>query len=232
MGASGAPYEVLFSGPEGPVADMGREVENAVFLEAFGNTLDVMQAEYTPYDPQSTFIVIRERATGRPASVGRLIVDGPAGMKSLVDLGNEPWNASPEEVLALTGKRISMDELADAATVATLRAHRGVVSLALYQSIYQIMLRSGIRYLVAIQDTKVHRNMSRMLPGSFRPIPDLEQAEYLGVHSVPAWADVSEAEETMKEKAPQLYAMVIGGQGLEDIVGRPDWDAGAALLRP
>ena len=55
----------LFRGDE-PGAELGRHVERAVFLEAFGNTPELLAEEYGPYEASSVFICVVDQLPQAP----------------------------------------------------------------------------------------------------------------------------------------------------------------------
>src|SRR5579875_1985596 len=81
------PFGVYVLRSEDPAAELGRSLERAVFLEAFGNTPELLEVEYSPYESASLFLVVVDHRRRLPAGVMRVICPGgPAGLKSLNDL--------------------------------------------------------------------------------------------------------------------------------------------------
>ena len=54
--------------------DAARDVEGRVFLQAFGNTPEVMEQEYGSYEERSRFIAVIDDATGSALGAARLIL--------------------------------------------------------------------------------------------------------------------------------------------------------------
>src|SRR4051812_3155607 len=71
-------------------SNLGRYVESNVFLKSFGNTPNVMESEYGPYEQASNFFVVIDQETEKPVGVMRVIENSDAGLKSLVDLKRTP----------------------------------------------------------------------------------------------------------------------------------------------
>ena len=69
-----------------PAAELARHVEREVFLEFFGNTPELLAAEYGPYESASVFICVIDHVLRQPAGVMRIIVPSACGAKSLHDL--------------------------------------------------------------------------------------------------------------------------------------------------
>src|SRR5216684_4710946 len=82
-----------------PAAEIARSVERAVFLEAFGNTPELLAAEYGPYESSSLFLCIVDHRARRPAGAMRLIlprISGP-GLKSVNDV-EKAWGEPPSRM--------------------------------------------------------------------------------------------------------------------------------------
>src|ERR1700678_471542 len=87
-----------------PAAEIARGLERRVFLDAFGNTSELLADEYDRYEPASFFVCVIDHRRKVCAAMMRVIVpieNGP-GLKSLRDV--EPtWGASASELLAGCG---------------------------------------------------------------------------------------------------------------------------------
>src|ERR1700722_10662684 len=87
-----------------PGAEIARDLERRVFLDAFGNTPALLAQEYEPYEAASFFVCVIDHRRQVCAAMLRVIVpieNGP-GLKSLRDV--EPtWGASASELLAASG---------------------------------------------------------------------------------------------------------------------------------
>ena len=91
-----------------PAAELARRVEHEVFGEAFGNTPELLAEEYGPYEPASVYCCVLDHRRARPVGALRLILPGPAGLKSLVDV-ERGWGRSGTELLAATGVPVDLD---------------------------------------------------------------------------------------------------------------------------
>src|SRR4051794_29248211 len=118
-----------------------REVEAEVFLQAFGNTSDVMEQEYGPYEDRSRFVTVLDDAVGSALGVARLILPDDAGaLKTLIDVAGEPWHLSVPDTLRAEG--LSGRPVWDVASLAVDRRYRSgaagaEVMLALCHGIYR-----------------------------------------------------------------------------------------------
>lgn len=168
-----------------------REVEAAVFGEVFGNTREQLVTEYGPYEEASHFLLCREAGTDGPIAVARLIAPSPAGLKTLVDIVAEPWNADRDFVVRQAG--LDPERTWDVATLAALpHARRGEASAALYASLVNVVTRAGGTSWTAIIDSKV-LVLLRRAGVSAQALPGLAAAPYLGSpSSLPIYGRVAD----------------------------------------
>jgi hypothetical protein len=85
-GRDGTPFGVYVLESGDPSSALARQVERDVFLEFFGNTVDMLDAEYRAYDAASTFLCVIDHERRVTAGMIRLISPSPAGFKTLHDL--------------------------------------------------------------------------------------------------------------------------------------------------
>ena len=150
----------LFRGDE-PGAELGRHVERAVFLEAFGNTPELLAEEYGPYEASSVFICVVDQLRKLPVGVMRVLLPSAEGFKSLNDFETVWGNPAPP-LVARSGVAFDPDRTWDIATLAVAAdyrgaATRGLVSMGLYQTLTLTARRCGIDWFVAILDMPVFR---------------------------------------------------------------------------
>lgn len=225
--APAEPFGAYLFRHDEPGAELGRELERAVFLEAFGNTADTLRDEYGPYEGSSMFICIVDHLRLLPAGVMRVIVPSARGFKSLNDL--EPvWGETPQELASRTGLALDLAKTWDIATLAVAadyrgKAARGLVSMGLYQTLTLAARDCDVGWFVAILDMPVFRMIRwklRMIFAGYRGVPPLP---YLGsAASIPAWCDVVEAEKRLAATDPDLHAILVMGIGLEAALRRVD----------
>ena len=94
-----------------------------MFYEFFGNTPDLLHAEYDPYENASLFLMVVDHLRRKPAAVIRMLLPSPAGFKSLHDI-EDHWGQPIDEVLARTELELDYDSLWDVATLAVGRDSR------------------------------------------------------------------------------------------------------------
>lgn len=217
-------------------AELGRNLERAVFLETFGDTPELLAAEYAPYEASSLFFVVVDHRRRVAAGVMRVILPSAVGAKSLNDLGRE-WGDDPAVVLARTTGAPPESAIWDVATLAVApeyrgRATAGLVSLSLYQALFMTGERWGNRGLVAILDTAVLRMLQWQLAGLFASFPGIDSRPYLGsASSRPVWCDIATWRARLREVKPVLHDLFFEGIGHEEAMASPSWDAAAATAR-
>jgi hypothetical protein len=219
-GAAAEPFGAYLFGPGDPRARLARQLEREVFLEAFGNTTDLLAAEYGPYEESSLFICIVDHLLGRPAGMMRVLLPSPAGLKSINDL-EAVWGESADVVVARTDLDIDLERTLDVATLALAPDYRGgaaqgVVSMGLYQALTRMAGHYGMDWFIAILDLPVYRLLRWKLRMIFKGFEGVAPRPYLGSPaSVPAWCHVSAAAQHLHEVDPTLYEVLVLGIGLE-----------------
>lgn len=236
--AAGTPFGLYLAGPGEPLADAARALEAEVFFETFGNTSDMLAAEYGPYDDVSCFVVVIDHHRGRVAGMIRLILDGQGSLKSLVDIEGEPWRTPLAEALAAAG--IEDLDPSDALDVTTLAVHpdyrgsatNGLVSLALYQGLVRSAVVGGFRWLITILDVVVLDLIQSSSTAPFHHYPGVEPMRYLdSPASVPVWCDVREWEPRIRERDPGMAEILFDSQGIEAAVSPPEYERAMTVAR-
>jgi hypothetical protein len=229
------PFGAYVFGFDEPGAELGRQLERKVFLEAFGNTAELLAEEYAPYERTSAFICVVDHLRARPAGVMRLLLPSPAGFKSLNDV--EPLWGEPAAALAdRTGLAIDPFTTWDIATFAVApeyrgKAARGLVTMGLYQTLTLAALATGTEWFVAILDMPVFRLLRWKLRMIFAGYKGVAPLPYLGSPaSIPAWCNVGDAERHLAAADPDLHAIVCRGEGLEAAVRPVDLACADRLL--
>ncbi len=221
------PFGAYLFGADEPGAQLGRALERAVFLEAFGNTRELLAAEYGPYELSSVFLCVIDHRRGLPAGVMRVLLPSPLGSKSLNDIGSV-WGETPAGLIERTGLGIEPERTWDIATLAIApdyrgKAAQGLVAMGLYQTLTLAARRLGIEWFVAILDMPVFRMLRWKLRMIFAGFDGLAPRSYLGSSaSIPAWCSVVEAERRLAEQDPDLHAILVLGEGLEPALRRVD----------
>jgi hypothetical protein len=223
------PFGVHVLASTEPAAELGRAVEQEVFAEFFGNTPDLLTAEYAPYEPASIFLCVVDHRRLVPAGVMRLIVPSPHGQKSLDDI-QRVWGQPVEDVIARSHAAIDRERCWDIATLAVAPEYRGagtegLVSLALYQALVGMATAADVPWFFAVLDVAVLDLISERMAQPFTRFEGLEPKSYLdSPASLPAFVDLGPYEVRIREHDRAIYDILFGGTGLEAAVWTADWD--------
>lgn len=216
-------------------SEIGRHVERTVFLEAFGNTPELLEKEYGRYEPTSVFLCVVDHRHRRAAGAVRLILPAPGGpgLKTLNDL--EPvFGERAGTLLSHAGVAPPPDATWDVATLAVMPEYRGaaaagLVSLALYQSGVRAARHVGVDWMVAILDAVVHRMQRFAFHAPF--VPFAPPRPYLGSPaSYPVYLHVSEWGRRIEVADPSMYDVMFHARGIEAAVRPLDLDRVGALV--
>ncbi|SNR45804.1 hypothetical protein [Blastococcus mobilis] len=196
--------------------DAARRVEAHVFLQAFGNTPELMEREYGRYEARSRFVAVIDDESGSAVGTARLIVAAAASpVKTLVDVAGEPWHLPVAESLGAVG--LAPGTVWDVASLAVDPRYRAgsagaEVSLALCHGIWRYARNCGVPGLVTVLDDRVHRLVRAMgLP--WYPMVGATSRPYLGSPaSTPCVFVVRTAEEEVYAARPDLAPALDHGQ--------------------
>jgi len=164
--------------------DIARSVECSVFQHFFGNTANVMQEAYGPYEQSSQFFLIVDRHEQTAAGTLRIIASSPLGLKTLNDIALPPLGLSERSVCEHHG----ITDLArcwDIGTLAVLKAYRGqksdhLVGTMLYGALHRAAVELGVDHAVTILDKHAYAQLTQMLAVPFEPIAGSLPFDYLG----------------------------------------------------
>jgi hypothetical protein len=218
----------------GNLLDAARQCEEDVFLKAFGNTREQLDAEYSQYDDQSVFLTVSD-SDDNVLGACRIITPGPAGFKSLNDVKGAPWHIDGERSARAAGADLSATW--DVATLGVRDSARGSkvqVAMALYHGILRAGKANDIRTLVSILDEQARRVLAA-LDLTHVTLPGTSSAPYLGSKSsTPVYFHGSMLDASRRNN-PESFRMVVQGKGLEGMA-LPDDSAwllpSAAPMRP
>lgn len=235
-GAAPEPFGQYILAADDPRAELARAVERDVFLEVFGNTSELLEREYAPYEAATVFGVVVDHRHRRPIAANRFIVDSPVGHKSLVDIGAPPWSEDPDQVLARSGLRVDRARTLDVATAAICADYRGARSrglagLALAQITTRLSALLGFEWLVMIIDVGALAGYQRLLRDVMAVYDGVEPCSYLDSPlSVPCYSDVRDWQARVQVADRELYDLMVGGHGLEAAIAPFDVDAARAAF--
>jgi len=230
-GRSDTPFGVYVLDAHDPSSALARQVEQDVFLEFFGNTVEMLDVEYAPYEDASTFLCVIDHQRRTPAGMIRIIRPTPAGFKTLRDL-DSIWDIPTPDLVGPTGIGIDPSSLWDLATLAVAAEYRsaassGLVSMALYQGLNMLGHAHGIRWAVAVMDMVVLDLINSAWQRPFTGIPNAAPRRYLdSPASRPVFCDVVDYRMRLAFLDPPTHAILFEGRGIESMVSTPRWDSG------
>jgi hypothetical protein len=215
------PFGTYVFATDDPAAEIARDLERRVFLDAFGNTSELLADEYQRYEEASFFVCVIDHRRKVCAAMMRVIVpiaNGP-GLKSLRDV-EVTWGESAEELLAASGVLLDAARTWDLATLAVAREYRsgaalGLMHIGLYQAVARLARYFDVTWLVAILDYPVYRLIRLQLRRIFVAYGD--ERSYLGsVRSVPAYCPIREAEREAAAADSSLHELIYVGSAIND----------------
>ncbi|MGY1834603.1 hypothetical protein ACI79P_05790 [Blastococcus sp. SYSU DS0510] len=145
--------------------EAARQVEADVFLQAFGNTPELLAQEYGPYEARSRFVAVVDDVSGVALGTARLITADAEPVKTLLDVAGDPWHLPVADSLGAVD--LTPGTVWDVATLAVDPRYRAgaagaEVSVALCHGIWRYARNCGVPGLVTILDDRVHRLVRAM----------------------------------------------------------------------
>ncbi|MGY2083226.1 hypothetical protein [Blastococcus sp. SYSU DS0539] len=195
--------------------DAARQVEARVFLQAFGNTPEVLAEEYGPYEARSRFVVVIDDQSGAALGTARLIVPGASPVKTLVDVAGEPWQLPVADSLGAVG--LEPATVWDVGTLAVDPRYRAgaagaEISVALCHGLWRYARNCVVPGLVTIVDDRVRR-LLRAMGVPWHPMAGAASRPYLGSPaSTPCVLVAHRAEEEMARARPDLAPALVHGR--------------------
>ena len=208
--------------PVGAELEAALECEAEVFLTTYGNTPEEFESEYGQYADHTGFMTVLDE-TGRALATARFIAPGPAGLKTLNDVGRAPWRVDGMRSARAAG--IDPDRTWDVATIAVRRVpgRATLCSAALYHGIVTAAQANGIDFIVMIMDERPRRLLSA---SGLQPnvLPGTGEGEYLGSpRSIPLWANLHHMFDQQRRNDPDAYRLIYQAIGLDGITLPTDW---------
>lgn len=216
-----APLRFVFD-PVGEELAAALSCEAQVFLEAYGNTPEEFDVEYGPYEAATGFMTVL-KDDGEAVATARFIAPGPAGLKTLNDVGRPPWQVDGLRSARAAG--VDPSRTWDVATIAVRRGQGrgGLCAAALYHGIVAAAFANEIEYIVMIMDSHA-RQLLTSLDMQTQALPGTKTGEYLGSESsTPLWANLHRMFERQRQDSPDAYRLIFQGMGLDGIALPTDW---------
>lgn len=164
-------YSVHMAGGHEDGALLSLQVVADVFLDAFGNTPELLAGEYAYLIPAMTHVVVLDRETRTPA--GALVLQGSpaAELKTVVDLAEPPWSVPVEQSLATLSLEPGNRSAADLLLLAVGREHRNrrVAVLLLYAG-WVVSATRGIDRWTAILDDSLLGGLNALSRGGLQAL--------------------------------------------------------------
>lgn len=212
-----------------------RTVERNVFAEQFGNSSELLAAEYGEYEPSTFFFCVVDHRRSLPVGSVRLLLPSPAGFKTLADI-ERAWGLPLDETLQRSALELDRNRVWDVATIAVDREYRGkvtqsLVSGSLYQAICRGAFLAEVGWVIAVLDLIVLDLIQTISHDAYRRFAGCEPMRYLdSPASLPVYCDADAYLPRLAEIDPATYELLIDGRGMEEAVRPPDWDALKASL--
>jgi hypothetical protein len=230
------PFGIYAVPADDPASELGRAVEREVFMEFFGNTPELLAAEYDPYEPGTLFLVALDHCRLVAVGVERFIMPSAAGLKTLHDL-ERVWKESLPDVLSRSAVELEPARTWDVSTIAVRAEYRGkasngMISAAFLRGVIQLGHTFAVKHFVTTLDLVVYRMVQELCSRPLNSFAGVEPMRYLdSPASVPLYLDMDEYCTRLRAD-PDAYEMWIRGRGLEAAIAMPDWSALPALIRP
>jgi hypothetical protein len=211
-----AQFRLVFQ-PDAELRTAAFEHEAATFGRTYGVPYPDHVAEFEPYENQSAFLVVVDRA-GDIAGSMRLITPGPAGLKTLVEAAGPPWWIDGYRAAKAAG--VDPERTWDVGTLAVargLRNHRFVVTAALYHGLALAGRRNRVGALLMTVDERVRRILESL--GLYTSaLPGAKPGPFCGSPaSTTVYAHFAPMLDHQRRVNPEAYKAVTLGGGLVDV---------------
>jgi hypothetical protein len=238
VAAAGHPEEPFglygFTGAS-PESTLPRAVERNVFAEQFGNSPELLAAEYGAYEASTFFFCVIDHRRNLPVGSVRLLLPSPTGFKTLADI-ERTWRLPLDETLQRSGLDLDRNRVWDVATIAVDREYRGkvtqsLVSGSLYQAICRGAFLAEVGWVIAVLDLIVLDLIQTISHDAYQRFAGCEPLRYLdSPASLPVYCHADAYLPRLAEIDPATYELLIEGRGMEEAVRPPDWEALTASL--
>jgi hypothetical protein len=215
--------------PDEPGAALARYVEQVVFGQWFGNSPELLESEYRPYEPTTVFLSILDHRRRLPAGMARMTLPSERGFKTLNDI-EDVWGGSLPDVLAATGLDWDLARVWDVLTIAVMDEYRGkategLLTLSILQFGSQGLLLTGGRFSITVLDLVVLDLVQGMIGEPYQRVPGIAPIRYLdSPASIPVFADFDEWMPRLAAKDPELHDLLFVKPGIDPVLRGPSWE--------
>jgi hypothetical protein len=196
-------------------------LEASIFDRTYGVSLADHVAEFAPYASASHFVTVHDRQD-EVVGVMRLITPGPAGLKTLVEAGGEPWRIDGLRAARAAG--VDPDHTWDVATLGVARGvgrYRPVITAALYHALAVSAPRNGVTSLLMTVDERV-RSILQLSGLYTTALPGAKPGPFCGSPaSTPVYGHCAQMFGQWRRTNPDAYRLIGLGIGLDDITLPP-----------
>jgi hypothetical protein len=231
---STAPFGAYVFTAADPRSALPRAVEEEVFGEVFGNSPELLAAEYEPYEHATVFFCVVDHLRRRPAGMQRVVVHSAAGLKTVDDIEHGPWATAFGPVVHRSGIDLDLRSTLDVATLGVARDYRGkrsdgLITLAVNQITVRLSIAAGARWWLSICDLAVLDFYNQSFAEPWTCFTGLEPRRYLDSPlSVPVYGDIEGWRGRIARHDPGLHDLFVHGTGIEAAVA--PCDLGEALV--
>ena len=207
-------------------AELAGSIEAEVFLETFGNTMEMLREEYLPYEGRTFYLCVVDHLRRLPVGAMRVIIPRPdcTGSKTLDDV-RDYWGVGRDELTVRGGESFDCRATWDIATLAVSREYQGratagLVAVGLYSSFVRTSILCQVDYVVAILDARMLRFGNWEFKGTWSVFDRVDGAPYLGSpSSFPVWCQLSEWSTRLAGADPILHGILFRGLGIDPVLG-------------
>jgi hypothetical protein len=202
----------------GDLLEAAKACERDVFDAAYGNSPAELEAEYGPYDDASVFMALVDSA-GRAHGACRVITWGERGLKTLNDLGREPWGVDGMRSARAAGiDPVTSWDIATLGVRSELGRAGVMAAAALYHALVSGGRANGVTTMLTIVDERV-RTLLHSVGLATHVLPGGGPAEYLGSpRSTPVYAHLAAVVDHQRRRMPDAYRMITLGVGLSGVL--------------
>lgn len=215
--ATAAPYRLIFQ-PDPDLRAAAFAHEASIFASVYSVPYDFHVAEFAPYEAQSAFLVVVD-SEDRVRGTMRIVTPGPAGLKTIVEAGQQPWSIDSERAARAVG--MDLTSTWDVATLAVgkgLGRDRTIVTAALYHGLTVAARRNRVTSLLMTVDERVRGILQTYFGLYATALPGTTPQPFEGSPaSTPVYGHCSAMLSMQRRQNPEAYRLLTLGVGLDGI---------------